>query len=367
MRTVKKRKLLALAVMTILILGLLPGIGAGETDPVPGSTSEATLYAGQHKDVGKIYLWNDGSYLYARYALSQEAVEEGWEIMETHLAVADEFKDIPQNRAGNPIPGRFASKTEHDPGEPFADHRIKLEWSAGTELFVAAHAAIEKTECEVLIAAPYGASQVVDYEQGLRYDYTQVRSQRSNPDAVLTFSTGQNEANFFSLGFPEDRDEYPDVDDAWIIVEFEEPVLNRPGDDLRVIEDTWGLPYPDETVDVWVSKDGDVWHYLGSADNQTPWMSYHTITDFDLDDVGLDYIRFVKLQDTSQRADFADLFPGQRNTLDGFDVNAIVALQDHVECTTYDETAWAGLDVGSKPFPGRNWATYFSYIISEND
>jgi hypothetical protein len=81
--------------------------------------------------------------------------------------------------------------------------------------------------------------------------------------------------------------------------------LNGPGNDLRVIEDTWGLPYPDETADVWASVDGINWVYLGEADNQTPYLCrIHTITEFDLEDVSLDYARFVKVQDTSKQSGF---------------------------------------------------------------
>lgn len=57
------------------------------------------------------------------------------------------------------------------------------------------------------------------------------------------------------------------------------------------------------------------------------------------------------------RADFASKYPSQGATLDGFDVNAILALQTNRTCTTYSETAWGGVS----GFSGRNWATYIDY------
>lgn len=52
------------------------------------------------------------------------------------------------------------------------------------------------------------------------------------------------------------------------------PAVNGLGADLRVIEDTWGLPYPEEKCDVYAKAAAeDPWTYLGIADNQTPYDS----------------------------------------------------------------------------------------------
>lgn len=219
------------------------------------------------------------------------------------------------------------------------------------------------------IMAPYGGSRVIDSKQGLRYDYTAVRAARSNPDAALTFTTGQNEANFYSLGFRDDIE--PIESDGWIIIEFDHPIMNGPGNDLRVIEDTWGLPYPKESAEVWVGQDGIGWTYLGLAENQTPYMNIHTITDFDLEILGLESVRFVKVQDVSNRSDFAALAASQGATLDGFDLNAVVSLQDYEEkfdfrnereCLWKEETAWAA---GPRYVSRGNWATYTPYQSNE--
>ena len=375
------RKWLAVLVAVVMILTLFPALGfaAGHENDCDECEPyfETILYAGQDEVVGTVTVTNDDEQICVTYALDEDALEAGWLIYETHLYIGDcEFEGVltPYNeRAGgpyfaNPIPGQFPYGDDELGGVEewtFCISFDDLEFGICNEVCIAAHAVIERVECETLAEAPYGGSSVVDSDQGLRYDYTPVRAQRSNPDAPLTFTTGQNEANFFSLGFQEDRDgeDYDDYrDNAWIIIEFDYPILNGPGDDLRVIEDTWGLPYPDETADVWVSQDGTNWVYLGEADNQSPFMNYHTITDFDLKDVGLDYAKFVKVQDTSNRADFAHLVPAQSDTLDGFDLNAVVALQDHKVCEEFDETAWGD---GERFNERGNWGMYFKYKICE--
>jgi len=369
---VKKAKWLVILMVVAMLLTMVPVMAfADEPECLepPAGAEEVTLYAGQDIDVGTVYVWNDADTLYVQYLIDDVAWDdgEGWGLYETHVHVGNSLGDFPLNRGGNPQIGHFAHKATHDGVQCYTQPIPLGDWEADDKLLIAAHAVIEKTECETFAVAPYGGSSVLDSKQGLRYDYTSVRAARSNPDAALTFTTGANEANFFSLGFQEDRDgeEYDDNrDNAWIIIEFDYPILNGPGDDLRIIEDTWGLPYPDETADVWVSQNGTDWAYLGEANNQNPYLSYHTITDFDLENVGLDYARFVKVQDTSNRADFILLFSRQRETLDGFDVNAVIALNDHVVCEEFDETAWG---YGTRFVSRGNWATYFSYTVQESE
>ncbi len=373
------KKLIYLIVLA-LILGLvltgclLSNVGqvpaseqSGITYLTKGGSGPFPLYAGQDWLVGEVLVWDDGETLCVRYELDPAIFADGWGIYETHLAIGKSLSDIPTNESGNPKVGHFFYGNDELVGDdswevciPFdklgKEEEGDLEFVCG-ELFIAAHAVIEKTECGPLTEAPYGGFQVVNSLQGLLYGYTDIKAARSDPDAVLTFEIGHNESFFFSLGFQEDRPVYLPADDAWIIVEFDIPIQNGPGDDLQVIEDTWGLPYPDETAAVLVSQNGTGWAYLGEADNQHPISKYHTITDFDLDSTGLDWVKYVKVQDTSNRADFAGNFQA-----DGYDLNAIVALQDYQECTTYSETAWGA---GPRFVEKGNWATYFTYIVED--
>lgn len=179
-----------------------------------------------------------------------------------------------------------------------------------------------KEVTKVLAQAPYGGSRVVAYDQGIRYDGKPVIAERSNPNAVLTYETGKMESNFYSLGFSMAKD-------GWIIIEFDYPIQNGDGNDLRIVEDTWGLPYPRESAAIYVSSDKKHWKYLGEADNQRPVSNIHTITDFDLQKVGMKEARYVMVKDTSVRSGFDKYSPSQDKTLDGFDLNAVLALHDY--------------------------------------
>ncbi|MEM2335988.1 MAG: PKD domain-containing protein [Candidatus Bathyarchaeia archaeon] len=138
------------------------------------------------------------------------------------------------------------------------------------------------------------ASCVVDYHQGLRKDGTPVLPERSNPNNAL----GEPDDLFFSLGFG-----------GWIIVGFPYPIANRAGDDVLVIETTWGT-YPLEKADVYVSRDGTEWVYAGTVDNKgNKEVPIPT---------GLTWVNYVKIVDTTDPTPFEP-------TADGFDVNAVGA------------------------------------------
>ena len=279
-------------------------------------------------DVGDVLVWNDGDYLYVKYVIT----DSDWCLTETHLHVFldnDEYTDVPQKN-GNPPPGQFDYKEEHE-CVPDYTYEIPLIWDPEAPLFIAAHAVVQKTTI-----APYYASIVVDYHQGLTKGGGSVRLQRSTPEQGLEFETGENESNFFSLGFG-----------GWIIVEFDCPIQNGDGNDVKIIEDTWGLPYPLEKANVYASQDGTTWTWLGVADN-TDLDVIHTISEFDLGI--LNWAKYIKIEDISDPAP-------HNSAADGYDLNAIEALHDCIR----EETAWAdGLD-----FPGKNWATYFTYFVTE--
>jgi len=168
---------------------------------------------------------------------------------------------------------------------------------------------------------------VDSYLQGKRWDNSPVRAERSILSQALWFETGQNEHNFFSLGFSNET-----TGAAWIIIAFDYPVIDDSGADVRVIEDTWGGPgtYPLESADVYASQDKVVWKYLGNAKNLNYSGTLHTITDFDLGAVGLPWAKYFKVVDKTDKNAFTKLEHqnGGPSTADGFDLNALIALQD---------------------------------------
>ena len=366
------------------------------------------LYAGQDILVGYVTVTNDYETIYIEYQLN-----EGWCMTETHVHVGEELGDFPlAGRWGNPVPGQFDYKNDHDPCVISYTYEIPIgDWEADDTVLIGAHAVVEKVECEILAVAPYGGFEIVDTFQAWRIDHTPeapryVREQRSNPDNVLEIGTPGQET-FYSLGYGgvlnsegtavetffgeyfEDRrdpaairemEEWVDDDLAaelsdtennagWIIIEFDYPILNVEGEyDLQVVEDTWGLPYPLELAAVFGRADAnDDWTFLFLAHNQEPvgTPTYHTYTNGNLGD--LDQAVQILVQDVSDPEWFIP-YPHGVATLDGYDLNAVVALNDHEVCTVYDETAWGAFDVGDKRFTEQgNWATYFTYIIGQQE
>ncbi|MFW9949290.1 MAG: hypothetical protein ACFFKA_04085, partial [Candidatus Thorarchaeota archaeon] len=111
---------------------------------------------------------------------------------------------------------------------------------------------------------------------------------------------------------------------------------------------TWGT-YPLETAKIYASQDGNDWSYLGGADN-TNSVGIHTISEFDLG--GLAWAKYIKIVDTTD--------PNLHNdAADGFDLNAIEALQDCIEI--HEESAWGVDKENPMGFEGKNWATYFMF------
>jgi hypothetical protein len=146
---------------------------------------------------------------------------------------------------------------------------------------------------------PHWAHSVVSSSQGLRKDGTPVVAARSNPaNALGPTGTGQSESNFFSLGFG-----------GQIVVKFAKPV----GGSLTITEDTWGS-YPPETADVFVSKDGTNWGYIGQATNNNGLGGNQHATTFTLTTC----IQYVKIVDTSNAG-------AHGGNADAFDVNSVYA------------------------------------------
>ncbi len=134
--------LMLLSITTLFAISVTPVLAHTEGDPL-----QKPLYAGSpHYDtewweehrirVGWIYVWNDGETLNVTYSTHVG-------MHETHLAVAEALEDIPQTKSGNPKVGQFPYKNE-DMGGVFTDsYAIPLgDWEPGTELIIAAHAAL---------------------------------------------------------------------------------------------------------------------------------------------------------------------------------------------------------------------------------
>ncbi|OGV97204.1 hypothetical protein A2W24_04230 [Microgenomates group bacterium RBG_16_45_19] len=120
--------------------------------------------------------------------------------------------------------------------------------------------------------------------QGLRKNNTAILADRTDPnDALVAESLGTPYDNpvqagtFFSLGFTGGN----------LTVEFNQPIVNNPGPDLKIYEVTGGTAYPDEIVKVEASQDNSTWVTLSAGltrDNTTdlgslPWAKYVRLTE----------------------------------------------------------------------------------------
>lgn len=92
-----------------------------------------TLYAGKNIDVGTVTFSDDETVTYN--------LKDGWIMTEAHLHLATKLSGIPQNKNGNPIPGKFQYKKYYNPGVA-TDTFSTGPWSCGKTLYIAAHAVV---------------------------------------------------------------------------------------------------------------------------------------------------------------------------------------------------------------------------------
>jgi predicted ribosomally synthesized peptide with SipW-like signal peptide len=163
------------------------------------------------------------------------------------------------------------------------------------------------------------ADAVVSSNQGVRKDGTAVLADRSDPNDALgapqsggdPFDNPVPAGEFFSLGFDDGEDDTPDEGGSIVVAFTDNVIVDGPGNDLRVWEVTGGSSYPVERVKIEVSQDGSTWHEVASSLDRD--------AEADLAASGLDWARFVRLTDVSNRDEYED-------TADGFDLDAFSAL-----------------------------------------
>jgi len=161
--------------------------------------------------------------------------------------------------------------------------------------------------------APFYAGEAKSSQQGTRKDGSPVRSGRSEPQAALTYEATGSETDFFSLGFGGE-----------IVLAFPCQIVDGDGDDILVVEDTWGTGYPREKAEVYAFN-GDSWVLLGTADNSSHGTPNQTYSYFDLNSAGIEQTSMIRIVDTTDRALHA-------SDSDGFDVNWVQALHDSSIC-----------------------------------
>ena len=156
---------------------------------------------------------------------------------------------------------------------------------------------------------PVGCSpvEVISYNPGPSSDFlTPISSDRTDASEALgtpensDVATSAANYNFVSLGFAGD-----------ITLKFAYPIKNGAGDDLYVVETSFGSPacarYP-EKIRAYASQDNCNWVYLGEGCQNTY---------FDLQ--GLNWAQYVKIVDMTNPESFQGL-------VDGYDLDGVVCL-----------------------------------------
>ncbi|GEM_PF-2424720 len=168
---------IVLAAALVLTMVLTPAVvadnenGNGCDDCEPLMVVD--LIAGQNMGVGTVTVENDDEKLCVTYALNEEALDEGWGIYETHLAIGNELADIPQTRGNrwgtNPIPGQFEYGDDELEGVEewaFCILLEDLDVDYEDELYIAAHAVVKRLAGygDAVSATIYGVGTVVGNE-----------------------------------------------------------------------------------------------------------------------------------------------------------------------------------------------------------
>ncbi len=390
---------------------------------VTWASETVDLIAGQHIDVGDVVVQRVGDDLCVEYQLSAEALAEGWSLTETHLAVAGDPADIPQKN-GNPIPGQFpygddALGVYDGEGNLIggADSYqecislVALGLEADDEVFIAAHAVVMDMSCyETAIvygitrdtATVYGVDVLtgtswMEFDtgnppaegsatpNGLAYDAENGRFYYCDyyaPNTLYFWDTSQHVAgtllgNVADAGFYDGKYYYitgpPPSDDLYEVTFNADGTINT---QTKLDDIAGGLHGWTFNGDIAV-KDGVVYGWgLCSPGNKYEFFTYDLTTgDFTSDTPS--YQSSLQLAFGSDGTLYGHRSGGAGafyviDTTNG-DVSMVTPTPDPARlytdcasgeiCVPITETAWgAGLE-----FPGKNWATYFTYSQASGD
>jgi hypothetical protein len=144
-----KKVLFPILALVLAISLALPVVAHTEASPyivdlIADGGSSATAI-----DVGDVSVWNDAGELHVKYETTG-----GWVMSATHLEIAMNEMDIPQNRKGNPKVGQFSRSQPHDPPVTEWEEVFDLEdegWPPCTDLYIAAQAEVVKETTTELV------------------------------------------------------------------------------------------------------------------------------------------------------------------------------------------------------------------------
>ena len=195
--------------------------------------------------------------------------------------------------------------------------------------------------CQVVREKTYPARVVADSTiQGKTILGHDIPDVRSDAQSVLSDSDGK----FLSLGWLFENGSISG--NGQVVVEFANPIVKSVT--IGVAETTWGS-YPLEQAQVFASMNGQTWEPIGVATNQSgDLVNGSRLTKFSLGE--LQWARYVKVVDATD----PDLFANRTDdTVDGFDVSVIMAMEGYLKCDNWNPgdcttLCWDITNVGTK-------------------
>ena len=311
-------------------------------------------------NVGEVLVWNDGDYICVKYQLSEDALAEGWFLTETHLAIAASLDDIPQ-RNGNPVPGKFpygdddlgvydgqGNLTGGADSYQECISLLDLSVEADDEVFVAAHAVV----CEL--------GEVV----------TETIASGDGSGYVLRIA--ENETNpGYPIGYPGPyggepvpavdtwmHSSWPAIAEAqWISSAYhvEDPTENS----WRLFTRSFIIPPSAVNLDgtLQITSDNAEEVYLNDSFVGVDGEVYGSFVD---NHEWSTIIRYgVSPQPGANELEVMVRNYGLSGGTENSNPTGLIYRMDYEYTPLECETAWgAGFD-----FEGKNWATYFTYIV----
>ena len=155
-------------------------------------------------------------------------------------------------------------------------------------------------QCKWVTSWEHKSNFVKEATQGTKKDDSPITDpQRIDPATI----NGAPDDNFYSLG-----------KGGSVLFKFKGKVSDHSGVDIKLTEVTWGRDsYPEETALIEVSKNGVNWYVLGTASNKDS----DGISEFDLSVLGLNWIRYIRVSDTTN-------YDPHNDQADGYDLDAIM-------------------------------------------
>jgi hypothetical protein len=341
------KKTISIGIVLTLVLTAVAGIIAF---PTVADEPIYKLYAGQDILVGHVEVSNDADNLYVKYVIDAVNCVD-WCITETHLQIFtddDPFTGIVLKNS-NPPPGQFDYIMEHDCVYEY-EYTIPLNPSWGLDdIYIAAHAKIKSLESIDYVELVTNGGFETPLVEGVTgwmivLDEALLNGWTTAPNVPDTFGDPEGlelQKGLFGLTAYEGL-QWAELDAYYPVILTQTVDACESGEYILSYAYAPRPSVPDNQLNV-VFGDYEADH-SGSGVGGTDWT----------------HVQEMVTGPTECTADLVFTETGPDDQLGMY-------LDDvSLKCVVYNyiyESAWAATDVGVKDFPGKNWATYFTYNV----